>query len=467
MLIVGDSIIKRIRFPNAITHCFPGATIPILLKKLPGLLVKLPASIEKIVVHIGTNDTSRCNSEILKADFMRLVDYLHTTNLAFFLSGPISRHDSGDAGFSRVASLNSWLKRLCRNHDLPFIDNFNLFWCRFSFLERDRLHPNKWGSQALTANFIVTIRNYDNTALPFDTTTDSLLPLTGRTTDSDGQHPGIAVTTLSGSKWCPPGPSPHPVGSTLCPRPYSNGLGPLHNNLSLMSMTSIPTYSHAIPVYITTRLPVPKVTRSANLNNLNPIQSSPLCILDPLIKPTKFENFNWPGSPPMPVYLSSLSLSDTPTWCSIYAPTPTHNTIPVIITHRPNISQPKQFRRPFNLTVLNTDSFISPCHSLLNGCLWNARSITSKSLIVNNFITSHELDFMFLVETWQDTDVHLIEACPPGYSFWNGCRSSGKGGGGWLLFIELVSNAPLLILSASHHLNSFPFLPHTLLLFSV
>ena len=190
VLVVGDSIIKHLRFPNAITHCLPGATIPVLLNKLPGLLVTIPESIEKIVVHIGTNDTSHCNSELLKSDFMRLVDYLHTTKIAFFLSGPISRHDSGDIGFSRVVSINSWLKRLCRNHDIPFIDNFNLFWNRSSFFNRDRLHPNKWGIQALASNFIAGIRNYSNTALPFDM--DGQFPdvLTGRETETDGQLPG-------------------------------------------------------------------------------------------------------------------------------------------------------------------------------------------------------------------------------------------------------------------------------------
>ena len=97
-----------------------------------------------------------------------------------------------------MASLVSWLKRLCRNHDLPFLDNFNLFWNRLSFLNRDRLHPNRWGIQALAANFITGIRNYDNTALPFDTDSQRLPDnvVTGRTIVTDGQLPDSALTDL-------------------------------------------------------------------------------------------------------------------------------------------------------------------------------------------------------------------------------------------------------------------------------
>lgn len=41
-LLVEDSIIRHIRFPNTVTHCFPGDTVPVLLDKLSGLLHCLP-----------------------------------------------------------------------------------------------------------------------------------------------------------------------------------------------------------------------------------------------------------------------------------------------------------------------------------------------------------------------------------------------------------------------------------------
>ncbi|KAL7395671.1 hypothetical protein ABVT39_021141 [Epinephelus coioides] len=55
-LIVGDSITRNIRFFNAATHCFPGATVPVILEKLPGLLRSLPSSITQVLIHVGCND---------------------------------------------------------------------------------------------------------------------------------------------------------------------------------------------------------------------------------------------------------------------------------------------------------------------------------------------------------------------------------------------------------------------------
>lgn len=55
----------------------------------------------------------------------------------------------------------------------------------------------------------------------------------------------------------------------------------------------------------------------------------------------------------------------------------------------------------------------------LSMVLFNARSLTSKSYLLNNFIVSKKLDFLFLTETWQqDSDSSsLIEFCRDGYSF--------------------------------------------------
>ena len=65
-LIIGDSITRYIRFFNAITHCCPGATVPVILDKLLHLLPSLPSSVTKIVVHVGTNDTSHRQSEVTR-----------------------------------------------------------------------------------------------------------------------------------------------------------------------------------------------------------------------------------------------------------------------------------------------------------------------------------------------------------------------------------------------------------------
>lgn len=122
-LIIGDSIIRNICFFNATTCCFPGTTAPEILEKLPGLLQSLPSSITHIVVHIGTNDLALGGSELAKKDFTSLLDFLGTCGKSVFISGPIPPLGRGDALFSTLLQLDSWLKPAC--HARGFNFNFN------------------------------------------------------------------------------------------------------------------------------------------------------------------------------------------------------------------------------------------------------------------------------------------------------------------------------------------------------
>ena len=160
LMIIGDSIVKHVHIANSITHCLPGATVPILLEKLPAVFNSLPLSITAVLVHIGTNDSALRTSEQTKTQFLRLVDFLDNSGITYFLSGPIPTLGGRDERFSRIASLNTWLIRLCQTHVLNFIDNFNLFWGRSSLFNRDGLHPNKRGSQMLAANLARGIRHH-------------------------------------------------------------------------------------------------------------------------------------------------------------------------------------------------------------------------------------------------------------------------------------------------------------------
>ncbi|KAL7381290.1 hypothetical protein ABVT39_003500 [Epinephelus coioides] len=71
-VLFGNSIIRNIRFFNATTHCFPGATVPVILDKLPELLHSLSSSINRLIFHLGSNDTARRQSEQTKMDFVAL-----------------------------------------------------------------------------------------------------------------------------------------------------------------------------------------------------------------------------------------------------------------------------------------------------------------------------------------------------------------------------------------------------------
>lgn len=151
-LIVGDSIIRNVRFFNAATHCFPGSTVPVILSKLPALLHSLPSSIKRVVVHVGSNDTSRRQSELTKTHFLDLLNFLSSCGKSVFISGPTPTVARGVEGFSRILSLHTWLQSTCSTRNIHFIDNFNLFWNRSPLFKNDGLHLNRHGSRMLAAN---------------------------------------------------------------------------------------------------------------------------------------------------------------------------------------------------------------------------------------------------------------------------------------------------------------------------
>lgn len=150
-LIVGDSIVKRVHFPGAATRCLPGATVQVLLDRLPELLRDAPQAVSRLVVHVGTNDVSRRQSERTKLDFIALFEFLKSTGKTVFISGPIPTIGRGSESFSRLLQLSTWLALHCSAYGLVFIDNFNLFWNRPSFYFTDGLHPSSLGSNVLSA----------------------------------------------------------------------------------------------------------------------------------------------------------------------------------------------------------------------------------------------------------------------------------------------------------------------------
>ncbi|XP_075968775.1 uncharacterized protein LOC142971920 [Anarhichas minor] len=159
-LIAGDSVVRGVRFFNADTCSFPGSTVPDILANLQSLLPMLPSSVNRLIVHVGTNDMAREHSELTKIDFNHLLEFLRKSGKEAFLSGPIPTLNRGSVRFSRIRTLNIWLQSACRAHNVGFIDNFNLFWNRRSLYARDGLHPNKAGAKVLKANIHYTVHSY-------------------------------------------------------------------------------------------------------------------------------------------------------------------------------------------------------------------------------------------------------------------------------------------------------------------
>ncbi|XDV17969.1 hypothetical protein PO909_023757 [Leuciscus waleckii] len=67
----------------------------------------------------------------------------------------------------------------------------------------------------------------------------------------------------------------------------------------------------------------------------------------------------------------------------------------------------------------------------VRAALLNARSVTNKTFVLNDFISTRELDIFFLTETWikPGDNSAFSELLPPGYSFLNTPRVTSRGGG--------------------------------------
>ena len=93
--------------------------------------------------------------------------------------------------------------------------------------------------------------------------------------------------------------------------------------------------------------------------------------------------------------------------------------------------------QPQLVTTFFTDSVFNK----LKLALLNVRSLAGKTFLINDFITEHNLDFMFLTETWieqNNSAAVLIESTPPNFSFMSQERMHKKGGGVAILFNDSI-----------------------------
>ena len=90
----------------------------------------------------------------LHARLQSLVDTVESLGRRCVLSGPIPAMFKSDEHFSRLLSLNSWMKNYSLATEAEFINNFNNFWTMRDLFKADGLHPNMKGVGKLTKHFI-------------------------------------------------------------------------------------------------------------------------------------------------------------------------------------------------------------------------------------------------------------------------------------------------------------------------
>ncbi|KAK7899168.1 hypothetical protein WMY93_020021 [Mugilogobius chulae] len=117
-------------------------------------------SVSTVVIHVGSNDLKRQQSEKLKDDFIALINSIQSTGKKCVISGPLPAPCFGDVKFSRLRQLHVWLKAFCAAKEIPFVDNFAAFFRRPELFRRDRLHLSFSGARLLSFNMNLTLETF-------------------------------------------------------------------------------------------------------------------------------------------------------------------------------------------------------------------------------------------------------------------------------------------------------------------
>ena len=156
-LLTGDSMIGGI-FEKWIgktkmmkVRSFPGATTDDMIHYLRPLLRRRPS---RVVLHVGTNDTSAHNSKEIVNKLIRLRTFIQSqiSDCSVILSTPINRFDSEKQG-RIVRNINVILKNMS---DIELIDNGNI---SEKHLGKNKLHLNQQGSTVLIRNILRSLKN--------------------------------------------------------------------------------------------------------------------------------------------------------------------------------------------------------------------------------------------------------------------------------------------------------------------
>ena len=158
VLVVGTSMVRHVAAHSGRTFCHPGATV----NEVASSALKLSEQhslASTLVLEAGINDLKNQQSEVLKQDYISLVDRLLDTGKRLIIAGPLPPPRYGDVTTSRLRQLHLWLKGYCLKKSIPFVDNFTAFLNRPSLFKRDGLHPNQEGSRLLSVNIDLTVRS--------------------------------------------------------------------------------------------------------------------------------------------------------------------------------------------------------------------------------------------------------------------------------------------------------------------
>ncbi|KAL7396572.1 hypothetical protein ABVT39_008074 [Epinephelus coioides] len=117
---------RHVEVHNGRTFCNPGACVSEVASSALQLTAR-HSSPSTLVLEASINDLRNQQSEVLKQDFISLVDRLLDTGKWLIISGPLPPPRYGEVTTIRLRQLHLWLKGYCLSKSIPFVDKFIAF----------------------------------------------------------------------------------------------------------------------------------------------------------------------------------------------------------------------------------------------------------------------------------------------------------------------------------------------------
>ena len=128
-----------------------------LVDTIQYFLAKFP-NVKTVFFHGGTNDMKSGHTEVLKAEYQRLMTMAFLSDVKLVLSGPIPDLQMGVEAFSRTVSLNNWLTSFVSQENLIIVDNFDKFWRKPNLFLLDKQNLSTAGYQLLERNIMLALQ---------------------------------------------------------------------------------------------------------------------------------------------------------------------------------------------------------------------------------------------------------------------------------------------------------------------
>nr|XP_040025023.1 uncharacterized protein LOC120812889 [Gasterosteus aculeatus aculeatus] len=158
-LIVGDFSVKDMKSGNDTkVLCFLEDMVSDLEERILEIVAEHP-TVKNLILHIGSNDIEKQQSEKLKEDFDNLLETVSSVNAEVFISGPLPPTGRGAERFSRLFWVNKWLLTACAVRSMHSINNFSFFWDRRHLFKTNGLCLNKMGAKLFITNMFYIMRH--------------------------------------------------------------------------------------------------------------------------------------------------------------------------------------------------------------------------------------------------------------------------------------------------------------------